>query len=141
MEVVNALDQRCGCPIQSRYFTDTELSCPREVTDVIFRARIFSVSPASSDDLVSYIQNWVETSPTIAYQTDRLTVDSSCEAAISSFSDDICELVVVTKSSNVGTIVGIVVGVICGLLVLAVVVVLAIYIFRKWQRKRLYKVG
>ena len=142
-EIINAVSSSCNCPLLASDFSDSDFTCPSEATQVIFRSRVFTVLPATSDSIVSNIQTWVSTAPDISVQSETLTVDPSCVTAISSFSDDICPAaqIEIEEKPDVGKIVGVVVGVVVGLVVLVIVVILAIVIFCKWRRTKRYKIG
>ena len=59
-------------------------------TAVTFRGEIGPSLTANSSQLISYLEQWVATDPTIVVLSSRLSVDSSCSVEISNFNDPEC---------------------------------------------------
>ena len=97
-----------------------------------FRATLSGT--VNSFQLISYVEEWVETSPTVLVQGLRLTVDKSCPVQITSLQDPGCQFSEESTQSsggtdNVAAVVGGVVAittvvVITGTIVIIVVLVL-----------------
>ena len=76
---------------------------------------------ANSSQLITYLEQWISTNPTIVVQRSRLAVDSTCTVLIEDFNEPECGKVdSESEGSNVGPITG---GVIGGVLLLLIVFV------------------
>ena len=129
------LQQYCDCSVTLTHVTSAELSCPGE-TEVIFRARIYSAPDANNTVLISSLQQWIASGPSIIIQSNRLDLDTECDIEIESFSDPNCPKATPKKGISLGIIAGAAVG---GIGVI-IAVILALYIFRKIRRRRNYNI-
>lgn len=82
--------QECQCPISEYYLRDAILMCPMELNDVIFRGRLFSTPEAMITQILMFLQDWVNTGPTISINGEDFAVDSSCPVAIQSLNETVC---------------------------------------------------
>ena len=145
-EVKEEITTRCSCvfEVDSETFSCRGAQGNFENT-VVFRARITVQGPAAlvaADDVVSDINDWVETSPSITVGLNTLKIDSSCPAMLASTDSDDCEAVTVSpspssppsssdSSSSIGIIVGAVVAVVVVILIIVVIVVILLVCVRR----------
>ena len=144
------LQQYCDCSVTVTYITSAELSCPEEPEEVIFRARIYSTPDASNTVLISSLQQWIASGPSIFIQLNRLDLDAECDVEIQAFSDPICPkatspppqvtTVDSAQEGKEGISIGIIVGAAVGGVGVIIAVILAVYIFYKLRRRREYKI-
>ena len=90
LDVLNASCQECG--ISNRTIDTGVLICfSNSSSYVTYRARLEGTSQADSLDLISLIEDWVESGGASIIVTGViLTVDSQCQVAISSLSEEEC---------------------------------------------------
>ena len=142
--IITNLQQYCGCSVAETYISLAELSCPSEVEEVIFRARIYSAPDASNSVLISNLQQWIRSMASIVIQRNRLNLDPNCEVLIQSFSDSICPKnlptieVTSVDGRNQGISLGIIVGVVVGGVGVVIAIILALYIFHRIRHKHKY---
>lgn len=155
-KIVSTLRGGCQCSITAAYVTVPQLSCdPKELGDVIFRARVSRTTDISIANLVSILQEWV-TSGTASVVVEALSfdVDAACKVVIQSVDDPICSASVVTSeistaatlrvsegepSTSIQNIVWPIVGAIAGGVVLILIVIIGIQIFNQCRRTRKYE--
>ena len=113
---------KCGFSRDAFYDIDatTGFQCFDESpTAVTFRGKIRALARANISQLLSYIEQWVATQPSIVVLSSILSIDSSCTVPIDSLSEAECSDIDVTATSNtdssnapitVGSIVGGVLG-------------------------------
>ena len=144
---------QCGFSRDAFYDIDatTGFQCFDEsTTAVTFRGKIRALARANISQLLSYIEQWVATQPSIVVLSSILSIDSSCNVAIDSLSEVECSDIDVTATSNtdssnaVAPVTGSIVGGVLGLLAVAViavlVVVLVVMFVKMRRRKALYTV-
>ena len=136
------MDEICQCGFSSKAFHNVDTTAAFQCFDnsptaVTFRGEIGSTMAANRSQVISYMEQWVATNPTIVIQSSRLSVDSSCNVKIDSFNDPECGTMNSTMnddSVNIGAIIGVVGGALAALIIavsLAVVVVLLVKARRK----------
>ena len=136
------MDEICQCGFSRNTFHNVDTTAAFQCFDnsptaVTFHGEIVA---ANSSQVISYMEQWVATNPTIVIQSSRLSVDSSCNVEIDSFNDPECGTIISTMnddSVNTGAIIGVVGGVLATLILavsLAVVVVLLV----KARRKKVF---
>ena len=148
--VARAVEGLCQCGFSRDAFYDidatTGFQCFDEsTTAVTFRGKIRALARANISQLLSYIEQWVATQPSIVVLSSILSIDSSCTVPIDSLSEAECSDIDVTATSNTDTTVtGSIVGGVLGLLAVAViavlVVVLVVMFVKMRRRKALYTV-
>ena len=112
-------------------------------TAVTFRGELSAALTANSTQLISYIEQWIATSPTIVVQRSRLSVDSTCDVAIDDFSDPECSDVSSSaddESSDAGAIAGGILGGIFALVIIAVVLVIVVLFIKTRNGRASYNV-
>ena len=143
--VTRALDEICQCGFFREAFHDVDITAGFQCFDesptaVTFRGEIGAALTANSSQLISYLEQWVATNPTIVIQSSRLSIDSSCNVAIDNFNDPECIISPVNDdSTNTGAIIGGVVGGVFVMLIVAVAVMVVAGFVRTQQKKASYK--
>ena len=133
LDVLKASCQECG--ISNRTIDTGVLICfSNSSSYVTYRARLEGTSQADSLDLISLIEDWVESGGASIIVTGViLTVDSQCPVAISSLSEGECTKQNPSDDSEVPiTTIAISAGVL-GLIILFIIVVIAAI---KYYRQR-----
>ena len=145
--VTRALDEICQCGFSREAFHDIDITAGFQCFDesptaVTFRGEIGAALTANSSQLISYLEQWVATNPTIVIQSSRLSIDSSCNVAIDNFNDPECIDIISPvndDSTNTGAIIGGVVGGVFVMLIVAVAVMVVASFVRTQQKKASYK--
>lgn len=92
LEMTSKLVKECQCALSISYFTEGYFSCDsKEISHVIYRAKLSSTVDTSSSKFIELLQGWVS-SGTSSLTLDHLQLylDPSCEVEINSFSDPLC---------------------------------------------------
>ena len=148
--VTSAVDEICQYGFSRETFHNVDTTAAFQCFDnsptaVTFRGEIGAALTANSSQVISYMEQWVATNPTIVIQSSRLSVDSDCNVKINSFNDPECGTNVTSTindgSANTGAIVGGAVG--GGFVTLLIAVslsVIVVLLVRTCQKKAPYKV-
>ena len=146
--VTSAVEEICQCGFSRETFhnadTTSAFQCfDNSPTAVTFRGEIGAALTANSSQVISYMEQWIATNPTIVIQSSRLSVDGSCNVKIDRFNDPECGSETSTDgSTNTGAIVGGAVGGVIATLIIAVsLAVIVVLLVRTCQRKASYKVN
>ena len=130
--VAASLDDYCHCTINAGHISEGELSCPDELSDVIFRAAVTGTPDASSEQLLVFIREFVSSrAGSIVVQGIRLSIVPNCAVEIESFADPLCTTEAAInspQSDNVNTIATIF-GATFGALIVIIVVACASVMF------------
>ena len=139
------MDDLCQCGFSGKTFHDSTATFQcfdNSPTAVTFRGDIGSTMGAYSSQVISYMEQWVATSPTIVVQISSLRIDGNCNVKIDSFNDPECARGMLSTANNhddsvnidFGPIIGLVSGVLTTLMIavsLVVVVVVMLVMTRK----------
>ena len=145
--VTKAVNELCKCGFSRETFYDIDITAGFQCFDqspaaVTFRGVIGPSLTANSSLLISYLEQWVATDPTIVVLSSRLSVDSSCSVEISNFNDPECSDMTSTSTKTAtGAIVGGVVGGIFVILIAALVLVVLVGLLRTHQKKVSYNLS
>ena len=142
------MDEICQCGFSHETFYNVDTTAAFQCFDnsptaVTFRGEIGVALTANCSQIISYIEQWVATNPTIVIQNSRLTVDSSCNVKIDRFNDPECGSETSTMnddSANTGAIVGGVGGVIATLIIAVSLAAIVVVLVRTCQKKASYTV-
>ena len=166
--VVTVLKELCSCSIDANSISDRKLSCPEELKDVVFRARMHSTQEANNSILISQLETWVMSGVSMVVQSVRLNIDPTCPVEISSFDDPLCPRITPEPPSESPTMTrvipeppsetptmpsnkeakqtngemnGVVVGSVFGaalFLVVIIIIIIILVIIRKYRREWFY---
>ena len=145
--VIKAVNELCKCVFSRETFYDIDITAgfqcfDQSPTAVTFRGQIGPSLTANSSLLISYLEQWVATDPTIVVLSSRLSVDSSCSVEISNFNDPECSDMTSTSTKTAtGAIVGGIVGGIFVILIAALVLVVLVGLLRTHQKKVSYNLS
>ena len=115
--------QRCDCVFTKDHISEQGFQCfPSSPQAVTYRARLRGTSDATVEDLLQYLEDWIQEGATISVKLQRVSVDSTCDVGINSFTESECG--VGSGSDITGAITGAVVGVLLVLVIIAAVIVL-----------------
>ena len=140
-QVIQAIGSRCSCiNIGGATFSCRGAQGNFENT-VVFRAMVTvqaSSALISADVVVTDIDDWVKSSPSITVGLATLDIDPSCPAMLASTDSDDCEVVTESPSpsssdsSSIGVIVGAVLAVVVVILIVVIIIVaVLVYLRRK----------
>ena len=141
------MDDLCQCGFSGKTFHDTTATFQcfdNSPTAVTFRGEIGSTMGAYSSQVISYIEQWVATSPTIAVQNSSLGIDGNCNVKIDSFNDTECGPMISTMNDDdddsvnidIGAIIGLVGGVLATLIIaVSLIVVVVVLLVRTCKKK------
>ena len=103
--MVQIAEQACGCGFTSSNILEERFVCftPQSPHHVTYRARINRTSQATTEQLVTFIQQWVMTSRSILIQGVQLNIDRTCDFMISTFDEVECSEDTPTTESDVAT--------------------------------------
>ena len=149
--MTRAVEEICQCGFSREAFQDIDTTAGFQCFDespsaVTFRAVIMDLPLVSSSQLISYIEEWVATQPSIVVLSSRLSIDSSCAVEIDNFNAPECNDVTSSSSdgNNNSVTASVVGGVVAGVLVLLIVIlllVLLVVFVRNHQRKAVYELN
>ena len=131
--VEEELSGSCQCQITTDSIDEESFACfetsPNSVT---YRARLSGTFERDSASLISLIEEWVSTGPTIRVRGVLMRVGEECFTAISDLREGVCSSseTQTTTSSSTGTVVGGVTAVVVVLIVAVAVVVIIALIMR-----------
>ena len=146
--VTTAVDELCQCGFSRETFHNIDVTAgfqcyDQSPTAVTFRGEIGPSLTANSSQLISYLEQWVATDPTIVVLSSRLSIDSSCSVEISNFNDPECGDMTSTvpTAKNTGAIIGGAVGGVFVILLAVIVLVVIVGRLRSCRKKSSYKLG
>ena len=134
-EITGAVEEElsgsCQCQITTDSIDEESFACsaasPNSVT---YRARLSGTSERDSAFLISLIEDWVSTGPTIRVRGMLIWVGEKCSTAISDLSEGVC------SNSEAQTSTGAVVGGVTAVVVVLVVAVAVVVIIALILRHR-----
>ena len=111
-------------------------SSPQSVT---YRAELQGTREASVEDLLQDMQQWIQDGASFPVQLQILTVDSSCDVGIRSFTEPECRADG-SNEQSMGVIVGVTIGSVFSLLlVTAIILVVIVVIAMRRNRQASFK--
>ena len=128
------LVESCHCQYDAENITKESFVCyPSSEEYVTFRAQLSSTADADSTTLLSLIEGWVSTGPTIRVSGVLRRVDKDCPVAISDFSEGECMMpdTTISASSQYSSTVAILGAFMAVAVVLVVILVVIILFMRK----------
>ena len=137
--VERSLKEISVCDIETTVVDKPVFKCYSDSSSyVTIRSQLNGTTTENSASLLSLIQHWVSTGPTINVNSVLLTVDSTCSVAVSSFTDEEC-LQEVDSASNttssratVPLIYGVTVAGVVSLIIIPVLCIVAVI----WRKRR-----
>ena len=143
--VTSSMDEFCQCGFSPETFRNVDSNAAFQCfenspTTVTFRGEIGAALRANTSQVISYMEQWVATNPTIVLQNTRLRIDSSCNVKIDSFNDPECGSMTSTRNdcycSNTAaiTVGGIVGGLLTTLIIALSLVVIVVLVRTQWKK-------
>ena len=132
--MLNELSNSCQCQITADNIDQEQLACFVESSNyVTYQARLGGTPEQESGYLVSLIDSWVSSGPTILVQGMLMRLGEDCTTTVSDLSPGVCSVRVCSvfgaqtdtcesQSTNTGAIVGAVVAVAAVLNIVAIAV-------------------
>ena len=146
------MDEICQCGFSRETFHNADATAAFQCFDnspnaITFRGEIGVALTANSSQVISYMEKWVATNPTIVIQSSRLNVDGKCNVKINSFNDPECSSMTSTMNdgANSSAITGIIVGVAVGgviatFIIAASLAVIVVLLVKTCQKKASHEV-
>ena len=105
-ELVEFIQQRCGCVFPPSSITSPQFTCHRDAQHVIYRASMsMSEVGVSREEVEAVLEEWPRTHRSILLQGQRLNVEENCPVIISSLEDEgECELSTTPISISLTTV-------------------------------------
>ena len=99
------MNELCQCGFSRETFRNIDITAgfqcyDQSPTAVTFRGEIGPSLSANSSQLISYLEQWIATDPTIVVLSSRLSIDSSCSVEISNLNDPECSDVTSTDMTS-----------------------------------------
>ena len=154
-EIIKQVLMRCSCQFTTSNIISDTFSCrgsQGEFEDtVVYRANITLQVPISitdADDIVTYINQWVQDEPSVAVKGIALALDADCPTMLASFDSNDCVTVEEpsnqtnpssSSSSSFGIIIGAAVAAVVVIVLIIVIIIIVVYHRRK-STYRYYKV-
>ena len=137
--MLNELSNSCQCQITADNIDQEQLPCFVESSNyVTYQARLGGTPEQNSGSLVSLIDSWVSSGPTILVQGMLMRLGEDCTTTVSDLSSGVCSVfgaqTDTSESTNTGAIVGAVVAVV-GVLIIAAIAVATLLILRSHRGK------
>ena len=141
----------CSCEFTSNNIINDAFSCQGSQgqlrNTVVYRAMITLQVPASitdADNIVTIINQWVQTEPRVRVDGVILDVDPDCPTMLDSFNSDDCVIEgpsnpTSSSSSPVGIIIGVVVAAVV-VVIVVIIIILAIGMYRRHKSAYRYKI-
>ena len=130
--VEEELSGSCQCQITTDTIDGQSFACsdasPNSVT---YRARLSDTIERDSASLISLIEDWVSTGPTIRVRGVLVRVGEECSTAISDLSEAVCSSSGAQTDSCAGAIGGLVAAVAVVLVVAIAVIIVIVLVMRK----------
>ena len=117
------LEKLCQCQVTTNSIDRESFLCfDQSEMSVSYRAQLSGTSETDGDSLISLLEDWVSSGPTIRVRGVLMKVDATCAVTISDFSDNTCfDEEASSQTDNTGTVVG---GAVVAVLIVAVAVAL-----------------
>ena len=138
-ELTYIIRDKCKCDFPENFISEPVLLCEQqEPTSFVYRASIKRYEILSPDQLINYIENWVEQGASVSINDVVVIFSSDCPVRISDIGDPVCSTTVTPTSSSMGTvdlIVQILSGIVTMAALIAVTILIAVCIHKR-RRKR-----
>ena len=150
-EIIKQVLMRCSCQFTTSNIISDTFSCrgsQGEFEDtVVYRANITLQVPISitdADDIVTFINQWVQDQPSVAVKGISLALDADCPTMLDSFDSNDCVTVEepsnqTNPSSSFGIIIGAAMAAVVVIVLIVVIMIIVVYCRRK-STYRYYKV-
>ena len=124
--IVN-LNKICKCQMNSSFLLNSRLQCFDESQETVtFRTQLSATALASTTELMSYIEQWIESGDFLLNGV-RLEFNTTCSLQISSFNADECptsnRVTTVSPSTDIRTPVS---GTVVGIILLAILLIICL---------------
>ena len=154
-EIIKQVLMRCLCQVTTSNIISDTFSCrgsQGEFEDtVVYRANITLQVPTSitdADDIVTFINQWVQNEPSVAVMGITLALDADCPTMLDSFDSDDCVIIEEpsnqtnpssSSSSSSSSPFGIIIGASAAAVVVIVLIIVIIIIVLYRRRKSTYR--
>ncbi len=138
--VQSGIEAQCQCGFTSEFITDSGFMCQEGLDNyATFRATMYSLVDVNVSRLLSYVNSWRLSIPSILVQGLFLSVEESCPVAIATFQDEQCrgkpdEEEESEKDNLTAPVVGSAIAVAVILAIVALIVVCTVVVMRRRKR-------
>ena len=149
-EIIKQVVMHCSCQFTTSSIISDTFSCrgsQGEFEDtVVYRASItlkVSTLITNADDIVTFINQWVQDEPSVAVKGITLALDADCPTMLDSFDSDDCVIVEEpsnqtnpspslsssssSSSSSIGIIIGVAASVVMIVLIIVIIIIIVVY--------------
>ena len=99
-DVARELEKICSCGFSDKYIGGMRLMCGvnNSTGQVIFLAGMISFDGVNSTDLLSQLQQWVQTRPSITVSGVPMTISGDCSVSLGELSRPMCIPITIPSS-------------------------------------------
>ena len=102
--IAEKLEDLCACDFTDKFISESGFKCiANDAGTVVFLAKLHGTYHANSNNLISLLEQWIESGASINVQNIHMKVDPTCEVQIDSFVVHYCETVTEATAEDVST--------------------------------------
>ena len=140
LKLVTVISGRCSCQFTDAFITREQVYCDESVpTEFVYRATISSYNIYSTDQLLSFIREWILSNEIVVYDGNEMTFDPKCPLNLTSNNDQLCMSTTPGVGLSFGAAIGVALGCILGGILITVVAILLLLLMHKlhiWRHSR-----
>ena len=99
-QIFDYLKKECNCSFTDANIETGFFSCGQKDHQIIYRAHILGTANYSATDLVTLLQNWIQTNRAfVTLNNFRMQLDPTCPAKLDTLDDPECPIIDITTAS------------------------------------------
>ena len=99
-QIFDYLKKECSCGFTDANIETGFFSCGQKDHQIIYRAHILGTANYSATDLVTLLQNWIQTNRAfVTLNNFRMQLDPTCPAKLDTLDDSECPIIDITTTS------------------------------------------
>ena len=135
--VIRAINNSCQCDCQEVYITNEQLHCDLSYPTLAnYRAKITSFKSLSSNELVTIIEQWILSNPSVRSGPAIVTFDTSCPISITLTNDPFCSNWLNPSTQSSSAVVPAISSVIVIMILVVIIVVVVVLVLLYLKQKR-----
>ena len=135
--VQEGLNDSCQCQISTDSIDEESFACSEDSSNyVTYQARLSGTSEQDSASLISLIEDWVATGPTIRVRGVLMRVGEECSAIISDLSEGVCSSSGAQTDTCIGASTGTIVGGGVAIAAILIVIIVAVAVVTALTMRR-----
>ena len=104
-QIFDYLKKECSCGFTDANIETGFFSCGQKDHQIIYRAHILGTANYSATDLVTLLQNWIQTNRAfVTLNNFRMQLDPTCPAKLDTLDDSECPFIDITASQTTPTV-------------------------------------